>query len=82
MFTVFMIVSASIIGAMYDGWWWAPLVEAARCVAYVAYARNNPLTGFQPVDVAILLYFTASAIIWTSQSLTVVKASVKAAKLD
>lgn len=82
MFTVFIFVSAGIVGAMYDGWWWAPLVEAARCVAYVAYARSNPVIGCWALDTAILFYFAASAFIWTSQSVAVVKASVKAAKLE
>lgn len=81
-FTAFIFVSAGIVGAMYDGWWWAPLVEAARCIAYVAYARSNPVTGCQAMDAAILFYFAASAFIWTSHSLAVVKASVKAAKLE
>lgn len=78
----FMFVSAGIIGAMYDGWWWAPLVEAVRCITYIAYARSTPVTGCQALDAAILFYFAVSALIWTSQSLAVVKASVKAAKLE
>ncbi|KAG0712313.1 Alkylglycerol monooxygenase [Chionoecetes opilio] len=67
-FMAFMFVSAGIIGAMYDGWWWAPLVEAARCVAYIAYARSAPVIGYPPVDAAILAYFAVSALVWTSQS--------------
>ena len=81
-FMAFIFVSAGIIGAMYDGWWWAPLVEAARCIAYIAYARSAPVIGYQALDAAILFYFAASAFIWTSQSVTVVKASIKAAKLE
>lgn len=82
MFMAFIFVSAGIVGAMYDGWWWAPLVEAARCIAYVAYARSNPVTGCQALDTAILFYFAASSFIWTSHSLAVVKASIKSAKLE
>lgn len=82
MFFVFIFVSVGIIGAMYDGWWWAPLVEAARCVAYVAYARDMAVTNIVLLDTAILAYFAMSTLLWVSQSLAVVKATVKAAKLE
>lgn len=82
MFFVFIFLSIGIIGAMYDGWWWAPLVEAARCAAYVAYARDIPVTNIALLDAVILAYFALSTLLWVSQSLAVVKATVKAAKLE
>lgn len=81
-FTLFVFVSTGIVGAMYDGWWWAPMIEAARCIAFLAYARTAPVTGLPPLDVALNAYFAVSAFIWTSQSLTVMKATIKAAKLE
>ncbi|XP_071542463.1 alkylglycerol monooxygenase-like [Panulirus ornatus] len=82
LFMGFVFLSAGIIGAMYDGWWWAPLVEAARCIAYIAYARSMPVTGLAVLDTILIAYFAISTLLWTSQSIAVVKASIKAAKLD
>ncbi|XP_069191078.1 alkylglycerol monooxygenase [Procambarus clarkii] len=78
----FIFVSTGIIGAMYDGWWWAPLVEAARCASYVAYARSAPITGVAALDTSLVVYFVISTLIWTSQSIAIVKATLKAAKLE
>ncbi|XP_037789392.1 alkylglycerol monooxygenase-like [Penaeus monodon] len=82
LFVAFLLVSVGIIGAMYDGWWWAPLLEAARCAAYVAYARSTPVTEFPLVDAALLLYFAASTLMWASRSLALLRAGIKTAKLQ
>lgn len=81
MFIFFLLVSVGIIGAMYDGWWWAPLVEAVRCASYVAYAKNYPVTSIPTLDSAILAYFAMSTLLWTSQSLSVIQATAKNSKL-
>lgn len=80
-FLVFILLSVGIIGAMYDGWWWAPLVEAARCACYVAYARSYPVTAIPVVDCVILGYFALSTLLWASQSMSVIQATAKEAKL-
>ncbi|XP_042864048.1 alkylglycerol monooxygenase-like [Penaeus japonicus] len=82
MFIIFILVSIGNIGAMYDGWWWAPLLEAARCVAYIAYARDTPVMDHALMDAALLIYFAASTLVWTSRSLGVVRAAIKTAKLE
>ncbi|KAK7084226.1 hypothetical protein SK128_005488 [Halocaridina rubra] len=81
-YMVFILVSISMIGAMYDGRWWAPLAEAVRCTGYVFYARQSSVFGNSTVDFLFVLYFGFSAIIWASQSLTTLKATVKRKKLE
>ncbi|KAK7084227.1 hypothetical protein SK128_005489 [Halocaridina rubra] len=81
-FITFLLISVGIIGAMYDGWWWAPLVEAVRCAAYIAYARNSPVTHNPVIDGALIVYFAISTLLWTSQSMSVIQATAKDSKLE
>ncbi|KAK3855429.1 hypothetical protein Pcinc_038168, partial [Petrolisthes cinctipes] len=81
-FTMFIFFSTGIIGAMYDGWWWAPLLEATRCIAYVAYARDNPILAHPLLDLVVLAYFAVSSVMWCSQSMAVLKATLKHHKLE
>lgn len=82
MFTAFILVSLGNIGATYDGWWWAPLLEAARCIAYLGYARTHAVIGIPEVDIAFIVYFVISALVWTSKSLSIIKLHVKTSKIE
>ncbi|XP_037789248.1 LOW QUALITY PROTEIN: alkylglycerol monooxygenase-like [Penaeus monodon] len=44
--STFILLSVGLIGALYDGWWWAPLAETARCAAFVVYARGTPISKY------------------------------------
>ncbi|KAG7163829.1 Alkylglycerol monooxygenase-like 4 [Homarus americanus] len=81
-YIIFIVVTTGIIGATYDGWWWAPLMEAIRCAAYVAYARTRPVTGYPQIDAALVAYFAVSTLVWASRSLTVLNVATKTAKLE
>ncbi|KAK4321826.1 hypothetical protein Pmani_007453 [Petrolisthes manimaculis] len=81
-FTLFVFVSTGTIGAMYDGWWWAPLLETTRCLAYVAYARAHPVLANPFLDFVVLTYFTVSSVVWCSQSMAVLQATLKHHKLE
>lgn len=81
-YIVFILASVGIIGAMYDGWWWAPLAEAARCAAYVVYARATPVTALPLLDTVLLTYFAVSTLVWASESLTLLGLTEKTAKLQ
>ncbi|KAK8730773.1 hypothetical protein OTU49_007923 [Cherax quadricarinatus] len=79
---IFIFVSTGIVGAMYDGWWWAPLVEAARCASYLVWAYSTPVSSIAALDAALISYFFISTLIWTSQSIVIVKVILKMSKLE
>ncbi|XP_069180217.1 alkylglycerol monooxygenase-like [Procambarus clarkii] len=69
---IFIFVTVGVMSAMYDGWLWAPVVEAVRCAAVIAYSSTTSITAIPDVDTALLLYFTASLTLWISKALTIV----------
>jgi len=69
----FVFLSVGIVGAMYDGWWWAPLVEALRCGLYVGYCRNIAVTQSPMMDTVLLAYFAFSTLMWTSNSINLLQ---------
>jgi len=82
LFMMFIFVSIGTIGGMFDGWWWAPVLEAGRCIAYVAYAKTTVVTGIPQLDVVLLWYMAMSTLIWSSQSLNVIQAWATNEKLE
>lgn len=81
-FLVFIFTSVGVVSAMYDRWWWAPVVEVVRCAAYIAYARKIPVTDIPSIDTVLLVYFAMSLLLWTIQSLTVLRSGCKGIKLE
>ncbi|XP_042864059.1 alkylglycerol monooxygenase-like [Penaeus japonicus] len=81
-FLSFIFLTVGALGSMFDGWRWAPLLEAARCAAFLLYARTTPIYGVPMVDAALFLFFAMSAVLWTSQSLLVIGSPAKAVKFE
>ncbi|XP_063613869.1 alkylglycerol monooxygenase-like [Penaeus indicus] len=81
-FLSFIFVTVGVLGSMFDGWRWAPLLESARCAAFLLYARATPISGAPMLDGALVLCFAMSAVFWTSQSLLVIGAPAKAVKFE
>ncbi|XP_037789390.1 alkylglycerol monooxygenase-like [Penaeus monodon] len=82
LFIAFNFLTVGVLGSMFDGWRWAPLLEAARCAAFLLYARATPISGAPMVDAALVLCFAMSAVFWTSQSLLVIGSPAKAVKFE
>ncbi|XP_069983035.1 alkylglycerol monooxygenase-like isoform X1 [Penaeus vannamei] len=82
LFIAFNFLTVGVLGSMFDGWRWAPLLEAARCSAFLLYARATPISGAPMVDAALFLCFAMSAVFWTSQSLLVIGSPAKAVKFE
>lgn len=79
-------ISVGVFGGIIDKRWWAPLVETARCAAYIAYASTTPVTEIPLVNTALMTYFSASMLLWTCLSIQVLsvilKQSLKRSKLE
>ncbi|XP_047499113.1 alkylglycerol monooxygenase-like [Penaeus chinensis] len=82
LFLAFIFLTMGVLGSMFDGFRWAPLLEAARCAAFLLYARTTPVTSAPPVDAALVLCFAMSAVFWTVMSLRALRAPVKIVKED
>ena len=78
----FIFASLSNIGAIYDGWWFAPVLEVLRCFGWLLYItsvkalENEYLNGF------VVAYLTCSTIIWTSQAYKKLVGGDKITKVD
>lgn len=81
-YSTFILASVGNVGAIYDGWVWAPVLEAARCIGYVAYAQKHAVFGTPALDDAVILYFAASTLFWASRSLGSLRLSLKTAKIE
>lgn len=78
----FLFLTMGIIGAMYDGKWWAGILEAMRCAAVISYGRTVPITSFPLIDTIVLSYFSVSMMIWMMHSMIVLKPSIKSFKVE
>lgn len=75
-FLTFIIVSIGVLTAMYDRWKWVPVAEAARCAAFIIYARNIPVTPSPIVDSMLVLIHVASLFLWANITIGAVKTRV------
>ncbi|XP_037789454.1 alkylglycerol monooxygenase-like [Penaeus monodon] len=82
LFLAFIFLTMGVLGSMFDGFRWAPPLEAARCAAFLLYARTTPITSAPPVDTALFLCFSMSAVFWTVMSLRSLRAPLKIVKED
>ncbi|XP_063611172.1 alkylglycerol monooxygenase-like [Penaeus indicus] len=81
--STFILLSVGLIGALYDGWRWAPLAETVRCAAFVVYARGTPISKSTFLDTCLVVYFTLSALVWMAHSFKVlIKGSKETAKTE
>ncbi|XP_042223356.1 alkylglycerol monooxygenase-like [Homarus americanus] len=67
-FLVFITMAVCVTSAIFDGWRWAPMAEAARCGAF-AYAFTTPVTAIPDVDTALMVYFSLCFLFWTKHGL-------------
>ncbi|XP_045602620.2 alkylglycerol monooxygenase [Procambarus clarkii] len=67
---IFIYATVGVTSAMYDGWLWAPVAEAARCAAVIAYSSTSPITALPNIDTALFVCFAASFLFWTSTGLS------------
>lgn len=81
-FLVFIFTSVGVVSAIYDRWRWAPVAEAARCATYIAYAHITPVTDSPAIDTVLLVYFAMSMLLWSTQSLIVLRSNLKGIKLE
>ncbi|XP_042894327.1 alkylglycerol monooxygenase-like [Penaeus japonicus] len=81
--STFIFISIGLIGALYDGWWWAPLVETIRCTVYLAYACDRPVTKSAFLDTCLVVYFALSAMVWMLYSFKIlVRGPKRAEKIE
>lgn len=82
LFLAFILLTMGVLGSMFDGWRWAPLLEAARCSAFLLYARATPITSSPQLDAALYFLFSMSTFFWTVLSLRTLRAPLKIVKED
>jgi len=67
--TMYLLLTLSNIGALYDGWSSALLVEAIRCTLFTGYLLfYSPFTNYW-INVAIICYNAFSALLWLGHAL-------------
>nr|XP_027212553.1 alkylglycerol monooxygenase-like [Penaeus vannamei] len=82
LFLAFILLTMGVLGSMFDGWRWAPLLEAARCAAFLLYSRATPITSSPQLDAALYFLFSMSTFFWTVLSLRTLRAPLKIVKED
>ncbi|CAL4109619.1 unnamed protein product, partial [Meganyctiphanes norvegica] len=80
LFMAFLFITIGTVSAIYDGWWWAPLVEAIRCAAFGAYIAVFPFTNILFIDYSILVYMSFSTVIWMAQSTNILRVTLASLK--
>lgn len=63
--TAYLFISFGNIGAMYDGWWGAAPLEAARCAAFFAVISYNSVFENEMINSVVWGYCAFSAVVWT-----------------
>ena len=81
-YIVFMFVTMTNIGATYDGFKFAPLVEAARCLVCAVYFSFYPILTNETLHLAVQIYLIASVFLWSGQSLKIILQKEKSLKSE